>query len=267
MNELGIYGLPEGIFGKGNNGRTAFQSNDHKETLGILNRAKDEGGLVVITAAPGMGKSYALKCFSKSLDSQKYCVFYISLSTVSVTEFYRQLSDALNLDIKYGKAAMFMAIKTRIRELYRNHYHPIIIVDEAQDLNASVFREIKSLLSFEMDTLNCFLLVLSGESDLNTTLQKGSYESLNQRIQYHYHFRGLSAKENEEYVKHKIIQGGGDPSILDESAYTSLVGLSKGNARITDRIMTKALMIGAQNKRLTIDQEVIQAAFDSLKLG
>lgn len=267
MNDYSIYGIAGNPFQKGNNNKAAFQAKDHKEAMGVLGKAKKEGGLAVITAAPGMGKSYALKCFTDSLDIQKHTVHYVTLSTVSITEFYRQISESFKLDIKYGKAAMYRAIKDRIQELYKANYMPIIIVDEAQDLNFAVLRELKSLLSFQMDTRDYCLFILAGEPRLNTTLQKSIHESLHQRIRYHYHFKGLSVKENIDYVKYKIMQAGGSVSLLSDEAYELLPGLTKGNARITDQIMTNALSIGVQHNRTVIDAEVLQAASDSLKLG
>ena len=266
MNGLSIYGVAYDPFAKGNCGRAPFQSRDHREAVGLLNTAKDEGGLVVVTAPPGMGKSYSIKCFADGLDRQRYHVGYTTLSTVSSTEFYRQLSAELGVEAKYRKTAMYRAVKERILELYNGHCRPVIIVDEAQDLDFSVLRELKSLLSFRMDTLNCLTLVLSGEPHLNSVLKRQAYESLNQRIQYHYHFRGLSVQETADYIRHKITSAGGSPSIADGGAVETVAGLSKGNARMTDRIMSGALRIGAQQERPFIDTEVVSAAFDQMQL-
>ena len=39
-------------------------------------------------ARPGMEKSFALRCFAKSLNPNLYHMEYICLSTISVAEFY-----------------------------------------------------------------------------------------------------------------------------------------------------------------------------------
>lgn len=68
-----------------------------------LNYLKDIRGIGVFTARPGMGKSYTLRCFSSSLSSNLYQMEYFCLSTISVTEFYRQLCICLGVDTGGGK--------------------------------------------------------------------------------------------------------------------------------------------------------------------
>lgn len=265
--EFSYYGVSGDPFCKGNNGRRAFSSTDHAEAVGMMGRAAGQGGIAVITAAPGMGKSYALNCFSRGLDPKRYELHYICLSTVTVTEFYRQLSNSFGLDVRYGKAAMFIAIKERITALYKNHLLTVIIIDEAQDLNTQILKEIKSLMNFKMDTEECMLLILSGEPSLNITLQKPVYESLLQRVRNHYHFKGLSVSEASEYVKFKITAAGGSSSILTDDAYDAIVSLGKGNPRTIDALMTDAMLLGFQLKRERIDGELITAAYEGRKLG
>ena len=50
-----------------------------------------------------MGKSFALRCFAKSLNPNLYHMEYICLSTVSVMEFYRQLCSVLGVEPRGGK--------------------------------------------------------------------------------------------------------------------------------------------------------------------
>ena len=68
-----------------------FESTDFKEMTARLGYLKDIRGIGVFTARPGMGKSYTLRCFAKSLNPNLYNMSYICLSTISVSEFYRVL--------------------------------------------------------------------------------------------------------------------------------------------------------------------------------
>ncbi|MCQ2511137.1 MAG: general secretion pathway protein, partial [Lachnospiraceae bacterium] len=43
--------------------KQAFISEDHKEAVAALDFLKDTRGIGVLTASPGMGKSFALRCF------------------------------------------------------------------------------------------------------------------------------------------------------------------------------------------------------------
>ena len=72
-----------------------FLSKDISEMLSRLDYLKDTRGIGLFTARPGMGKSFAPRCFAKGLNPNLCHMEYICLSTVSVMEFYRQLCSVL----------------------------------------------------------------------------------------------------------------------------------------------------------------------------
>jgi type II secretory pathway predicted ATPase ExeA len=245
-----------------------FESNDYSQMLGRLNFLKDVNGVGVFTAAPGMGKSFVLRCFYKSLNTNLHQMRYICLSTVSVAEFYKQLCQELGLDANGGKTVMFKAIQERIFFLFKEKRCPLILaIDEAQYLNAGILKDLKMLLNYHYDSLNCFTLILSGEPHLNFTLEKPVNDALKQRITAHYNFAGLSPDEVTEYIFHKITLAGGSKSILGRDALSVIVGFCHGNPRIIDNLMSDALMLGAQLGKQTIDGEVIMAAANAQALG
>jgi type II secretory pathway predicted ATPase ExeA len=245
-----------------------FESNDYRQMLDRLNFLKDVNGVGVFTAQPGMGKSYALRCFRKSLNTNLYQMHYICLSTISVAEFYKLLCEELGLDAKGGKTVMFKAIQERIFYLFKEKRCPLILaVDEAQYLNAGILKDLKMLMNYQYDSLNCFTLILSGEPHLNFTLEKPVNEALKQRITVHYNFAGLSPDESTEYIFHKIALAGGSKSILAQDALSVVTGFCHGNPRIIDNLISDALMLGAQLEKQTIDAEVIMAAANAQALG
>jgi general secretion pathway protein A len=82
--------------------------------LSRLDYLKNTRGIGLFTAPPGMGKTYALRCFAQNLNQNLYQLSYICLSTVSVTEFYQQFCRELGLDYGSQKAAMFRNIQERL---------------------------------------------------------------------------------------------------------------------------------------------------------
>ncbi len=67
--------------------KDSFQSRDFKEMTSRLDYLKDTRGIGLFTASPGMGKSFCLRCFSKTLNPNLYRMEYVCLSTISVTAF------------------------------------------------------------------------------------------------------------------------------------------------------------------------------------
>ena len=119
-NFLSYYGLSFNPFDKQYmQERDSFQSQDFREMLSRLNYLKDARGIGVFTSGPGMGKSYALRCFAKTLNPNLYSMQYLCLSTVSVAEFYRQLCYVLGVGHKGGKPGMFREIQEQVHYLYK----------------------------------------------------------------------------------------------------------------------------------------------------
>ena len=118
-----------------------------------LEYLKTVRGIGVFTARPGMGKTYALRCFMNGLNPKQYQTAYICLSTVSVTEFYRQFCDILGLEACGNKTGMFHAIQERLYYLYREKKQPFVLaIDEAQYLNYSILRDLKMLMNYSYDS-------------------------------------------------------------------------------------------------------------------
>jgi type II secretory pathway predicted ATPase ExeA len=250
--------------------KDAFVSKDYKETTDRLNFLNNVRGVGVFTAGPGLGKTYAIRCFAKSLDRNLHEVAYLCLSTVSVTEFYRQFCFALGIDVPHGKPAMFKAIQDRLFHLFVNKEKKkplVLIYDEANELSDAILKDIKMIMNHNFDSINCFTLVLAGEPRLNSILEKQIHESLRQRITIHYSFSGLTDAETEQYLSHKLRIGGASDAILGAGTLPAIAGYAGGCPRLIDNLMNEALMLGAQLEKHTIDTETIMAAVNNLALS
>lgn len=245
----------------------SFCSKDYDAMMARLGYLRDIRGIGVFTASPGMGKSYALRCFAKSLNNNLHQMEYLCLSTISVSEFYKQLCHLLGLDAKGGKTTMFKNIQDRIHYLYKEKRKPLILaIDEAQYLNAGILKDLKMLMNHGYDSLNCFTLILAGEPHLNNTLEKPIHEALKQRITVHYNFKGLDDDEVGQYIYHKLTVAGGARSIIDDSAISAAHSYSRGNPRLLDNVMGHALDLGAQKQQQTIDAELMMLSIEAQSL-
>ena len=111
--------------------------------------------------------------------------------------------------------------------------------------------------------VNCFKLILCGESHLNDTLRKPVHEALRRRITVYYNYAGLSDDEVSRYILHKLKLAGASTSIIDTAALAAVHSFTQGNPRLNDNLMTDALTIGSQQDRKMIDAETIRAAVDN----
>ena len=263
------YGLSKNPFDKRFlSEKDAFPSKDHKEMTSRLSYLNNIRGIGCFTSAPGFGKTYALRCFAKSLDRNLNEIAYLCLSTVTPMEFYRQFCAALGIDAPHGKPAMFRAIQDRLYHLLKEKRKPFLLVfDEAHELSDSILKDIKMIMNHEYDSVNCFTLALVGEPHLTHILEKPIHEALRQRIAIHYSFSGLSDAEIEQYLLHKLRTAGAADSILGNGTLPAIIGYARGCPRLLDNLMNEALMLGAQLQKPYLDTEIIMAATNNLALS
>jgi type II secretory pathway predicted ATPase ExeA len=247
--------------------KDCFASSDHKNMVSRLNYLKDVKGIGVFTAEPGQGKTFALRCFAKSLDSNLYDMKYIALSTVSTTDFYRQFCTVLSIDPFYRKSDMFRAIQERLYFLLKDRRRPLVLaIDEAHHLNNAILYDLKMIFNHNYDSFNCFTLILVGEPHLNYTLNKPVHEALNQRIVVHHNFEGLSNSEVADYINHKLTIANVSTSIMGEGTLSAIIGYCHGTPRLIDNLMIEVLTLGAQLNRTVVDTELIMASVNNLAL-
>ena len=262
-----FYGLTLNPFDKALPENHAFHSRDHEQMLSRLDYLKNTRGIGLFLAPPGMGKTYALRCFAQNLNPNLYQLSYICLSTVSVTEFYNQFCHELGLDSGPKKAIMFRNIQERLLHLLKEKRKTFILaIDESQYLSHHILRDIKMLMNTHFDSIDCFTLVLIGQPYLSSILEKPIHEALKQRIVIHYNYEGFSLDEAKNYIYTRIEIAGASQSIIDEASVHAVANFCQGTPRIINSVMTNSLLLGAQMKKNVIDTEVILSACNSISL-
>lgn len=263
-----FYELTFNPFDKSTPVKSAFKSKDHIEMHNRLSFLNNTRGIGLFTASPGMGKTFALRCFAQTLNPNLSQMVYTCLSTISVTEFYRQLCAQIGLEPNGHKTEMFRMIQERVRTLLKEKHKTLLIaVDECQYLSTEILRDFKLLMNQEYDSMDCFALIMIGLPHMNGILEKPVHEALKQRLVVHYNFNGLSSEETAHYIYSRIEAAGGAHSIIDDAAIHSIAGYSQGTPRIINSVMTNALILGTQLKKQSIDPEIILAVSNSLALG
>jgi len=238
-----------------------FKSNDFNQALSRLDYLKTTKGIGLFTGFAGTGKTYSLRCFSSSLNSNLYKVVYIPLSTVTVLEFYKAIAYGLGVEMVYKKVDLFKNIQERIISLAKDKkITPTFIIDEAQYLKTDILNDLKILLNFEMDSKSYAILILSGQPVLNDILSKQTHEALKQRVVINYNFAGISKQEVNDYIASRLQLCGVHSSIFNSNAIESLYSCCNGSIRKLNTMIEKSLMIGYQRKMDEIDTEVIMAA-------
>lgn len=261
------FGMKLNPFKKDIDIKNTYEFKDFKEVQNRLKYLLNNKGIGLFTGTSGKGKTYSIKYFVRNLNPNLYKVVYLSLSTVTVLEFYKNFCIGLGIEPANKKVDMYHQIQERLQTLVKDRrITPIIICDEAQYLKTDILNDLKMLLNFEMDSKDYAVLILVGQPVLNDILSRAVHEALNQRIIVNYMFIGINYEEVKEYVIDRCNLAEISNEIFDEGSIKALASNCNGSTRYLNNLIDKALMICSNQKEQTITVNTIMLATNDLSL-
>lgn len=108
-----FYGMSFNPFSKGVPVKHALRSDNLRQVSTRLDHLLRTGGIGLVCADPGSGKTLAIRSWTDGLNRNTHLVVYICMSTLSTSEFYRQLCYELGVEPSARKVDMFRDIQAR----------------------------------------------------------------------------------------------------------------------------------------------------------
>jgi type II secretory pathway predicted ATPase ExeA len=218
-------------------------------------------GIFLLVGEPGSGKTSGLRRFADRLGPSLFRPCYISLTTVTVNDFYSELTSKLGEEPKYRKIDMFRQIQSAISNLYfEQRITPVIIADEMHMASTAILDDIRMLLNFKMDSLNPFVLIIAGQPAIRNKLALNICLPLKQRITAKYSMKGLTLPETHEYIKSRMTLAGVVREVFTDQAVSQLHSSSNGFPRNINNIVTASLIYCKWKNLDIVDEEVIYQA-------
>jgi len=220
------------------------------------------GAMTLVTGEIGSGKSTALRYVTGMLHPSQYRTLYITASTGSILELYRQLLHVLGMDMGgVSRAVMLRRIRQEILDLVQGKkLKMLLVIDEASLLRLEVFAEIHTLAQFEQDSKPILPMVLAGQSNLIDNLMYRSSLPLASRIVGRSHLEGVTRDQMEQYLAHHLAIAGVKHNIFDETAVTAIQQGSGGLFRKANHLARGAIIVAAKNKSMTVNADHVRMA-------
>jgi len=266
MDYTSRYGLEYNPFIKGSR-ETLVETSQYREVTTRLNYLLQIKGIGILTGNPGAGKTTAIRNWTASLNRTANKVIYVPVSTLTLIEFYRYLSQELGVEPAFRKGENFRNIQGAIRRLtYEKKVTPIFIFDEANYLKNQTLNDLKILFNFDMDSTNPAMILLAGLPNLALTLNLTSHEPLKQRITMNYTILPLSQEEGRAYLEQKLKDAGCHQQVFEKNAIEAIIEASAGTPRMIDKVTNASLMIGSTLNENIITSDTVMKAVNDIQL-
>lgn len=267
MDYISRYGLDFNPFIK-NAHDIIIETSEYKEVKYRLDYLLSNKGFGIITGGPGRGKTTAVRNWTRTLNTSLYKVIYTSLSTLTVSEFYKNMASGLGLEPMHKKTDNFKSIQNEInRYAVEKRMTPVIIIDEANYISNAVLNDLKMLFNFDMDSRDRAVILLVGLPQLNNTLRLVANEPLRQRITMNYNLDSLTKEEAKEYITGKLNAAKCTMEIFNANAVEAIANASNGIPRIINNICNSCLIIGNSKNANMIDSDIVMLAVNEIELG
>ena len=230
------------------------------ELLSRLDYAARTRKFSVITGDVGIGKTTAVRKFVASLDPNNFRHIYIADSALTPRVFYWEVLTQLSTNDKpsFYRSEGKRKIMERFSRLTDSaHIIPVIIIDEAHLLSASMFEETRFLLNHNLDSTNLMSLVIVGQSEIRKKLATEAFEAITQRIDFRFTLIPFDRAQMQDYIHAHMRYAGEIREIFTPSAVDAVFNYSGGVARKINKVCSICLLYGAQKAIHSIDGGIV----------
>jgi general secretion pathway protein A len=224
-----------------------YGSKGHKRAMAYLEYGLSQGeGFIVITGEVGAGKTTLVRNLLGKLPLNEIVAAHIVNTSLDPEDTLRMVVSSFGLPYEgQSKAELLNRLEQFLRTVDRQGKRALLVIDEAQNLNARTVEELRMLSNFQTDERSLLQTFLLGQPEFRATLHSPGMQQLRQRVIASYHLGPMDAPETRAYVEHRLATVGwqGMPS-FDDGAYSAIYAYSGGIPRKTNTLMDRVLLMG-----------------------
>ncbi len=158
-----------------------------------------------------------------------------------------------------------MTVLLPVREKWLAHiegslYRPVLLVDEAQEMNSAVFCELRLLSSSELDSRSILTIVLCGDHRLTQRFESSDLLPIASRIRSRLRLEALAPKELRECFGH-LCANAGNAKLMTDALVQTLCEHAAGNLRLLMNMANELLLAASREEREQIDEALYFETF------
>ena len=255
-----FFGLTRRPFGKTPDPSFLYESPQHAEALARLEWAVEEKDLALLVGEIGSGKTTLSRALIDRVGETRPVILLIN-PRVTPSQLLRAIAAGLGIEPARYRNDVLEQIHSKLLELYEEKREPVLIIDEAHLLpSKATFDEIRLLTNFQLDDQNLLSVLLIGQPELETKIEKPYYAPLRQRIGLRYKLGPLTLDDTIAYIEHRIRMAGGNRNPFSREAMEEIHLVSGGIPRIINTLATTALIDAFGEDAVVIEPARIASA-------
>ena len=222
-------------------------------------------GFVMLTGEVGTGKTTLIRTLIEQFPANvKYALIFHTL--FSAKGLFQNLCKEFGLPVQPGSKTdhvlqlhEFLKANGRSNSINSPISNAVVIIDEAQNLNAEILEELRLLSNFESNNKKLLQVLLVGQPELLQTISRPDLRQLNQRISLRCRLRRFTLEEAMAYVVHRMRIAGNESGeeVFSPEALRLIHQRSRGVPRLINILCENALMMGYVRSESCISVKLI----------
>lgn len=245
-----------------------FASHGHKRAMAYLEYGLSQGeGFIVITGEVGAGKTTLVRNLFNRMPKDQIVAAHIVNTHLDADDALRMVASAFGLPTDgASKATLLARLEQFLRLTGRQGKRALLVIDEAQNLNAGTVEELRMLSNFQTDSQCLLQTFLLGQPEFRATLHSPTMQQLRQRVIASYHLGPMDAQETRAYIEHRLQTVGwkGDPAFSAE-AHAAVYAYSGGIPRKTNTLCDRILLMGFLEELHAFGAAEVQAVVNDIR--
>ena len=257
------FGLAEAPFSIAPDPRYLYLSQRHQEALAhLLYGVNGDGGFVLLTGEVGAGKTTVCRCLLQQIPAS--CdVAYVFNPNLTVGDLFSTICVGFGIAVPPGNVSVKMfvdCINAYLLDAHARGRHTVLIIDEAQNLSAVVLEQLRLLTNLETNERKLLQIILLGQPELASVLERPELRQVRQRIVARYHLGPLTQPEVAAYVRHRLEIAGAQRQLFPETLMGRVYRLSGGVPRVINLLCDRALLGTYVQEKERVDRATLAQA-------
>ena len=225
-----------------------FETPTHNEALAALVYGILENkGFVALSGEVGVGKTTVLRRALEYVAAADPTLKVVEIANplLGPAALAARIHRALGLDLDLAAGPDLEPLRTALGALTADGGRLLLVIDEAQSLPAATLEFLRILSNLSGGGRALIQIVLSGQPELDATLDGGAQRALRQRIAVRARIAPLSRRQVVAYLRFRLARAGATPrAVLTGWAMRRIAAESAGFLRRVNVIADNALVIG-----------------------
>jgi general secretion pathway protein A len=221
-------------------------------------------GFITLTGEVGTGKTTLIRRLVATL-APSVSFALVSNPTLTFDELLAEIGGEWGLQANgSGRRATLAALKGFLAARQGSGGTAAVVIDEAHHLADDVLEHVRLLSNLETSTQKLLQIVLVGQPELLSMLDRPNLRSVKQRIALRCRLDRLKSREVSQYIDCRLSAAGYQgQALFTQDAVAAIAVYSSGIPRLINILCDNALIIGyAESHRVIPEPVICEAAAD-----